>query len=485
MISHASSLVRLPSPNLARRLQDLVALAADVLDAFTAALLLEDEDGGHLKIMALQSLSDNIAVNSWLPMDGGFWTKLVRGGVPYHETYFEGDSARLGIYTSDEGIRAFMTAPVGEKGLLWVDTRRTYSFTAKHLKMLVELSATAVNILELAAIAEDAAQSARELNLIPELVPNFSDLATLDNRDLDRACALILETGGFDGVLTVSRVDERSLFRITASAGFPSWVRKGRLVKCDGGLVGWCTENKLPKLIVEADFGEALPIVFHRGEKLGLEAKTLAIVPWTDAEGDGAIVMASSRPNWRLDENRAWWESLGKVFALVSSVAFQQEVLGGIRRYDGESGLFSEGYFRAETRRVFARASAAKGSLVLLLVLVTDMDRLYLEHDHALVNRFLETLADQLEGITRRSAVAGKFRTGGLALLLEGLPPRERDRLSDKATGAFCSGRIQVGTEEISCNIRVAAAHYPSECSDLAGLWRKALNKLETPSSNE
>lgn len=485
MISHADSRVRAPSPNLRRRLQDLVALVADVLEAFTAALLLEDQDGRHLKIVALQSLSDNVAVSLQLPMDGGFWTKLVRGGVPYHETYFEGDSARLGIYTSDEGIRAFMTAPVGEKGLLWVDTRRTYSFTAKHLKILVELAATAVNILKLAAMASDAARSARELDLIRELVPEFAELSALDNRGLDRACALILETGGLDGVLTVSRVDERNLFRITASAGFPSWVRKGRLVKCDGGLMSWCMENRLPKLSVEVTPGEEPPVVFHRGEKFGFEAKTLAIVPWTDAEGDGAIVMASSRPNWRLDENRVWWESLGKVLALVNSVAFQQEVLGGIRRYDGESGLFSEGYFRAETRRVFARSSAAKGSLVLLLVLIADMDRIYLENDHALVNRFLETLADQLEGITRRSTVAGKFRTGGLALLLEGLPPREMDRLRDNAAAAFCSGVIQVGTEELRCDVRVAAAHYPSECADLAELWEKALNKLETSSSIE
>jgi len=32
----------------------LVALVADVLEAFTAALLLEDQDGRHLKIVALQ-----------------------------------------------------------------------------------------------------------------------------------------------------------------------------------------------------------------------------------------------------------------------------------------------------------------------------------------------------------------------------------------------------------------------------------------------
>lgn len=484
MISHACSPVRSSSPELRRRLQDFVALAADVLEAFTAALLLEDEDGARLRIVAVQSLSDNVAVDSELPMDGGFWTKLIHGGVPYHETYFEGDSARLGIYSVDEGIRAFMTAPVGDRGLLWVDTRRTYSFTAKHLKILVELAANAVNTLELAAIAADSTRSVRELDLIRELMPDVRELATMENRGLDRACGLILDAADLDGVLTVSRVDDRNLFRITASVGFPSWVRKGRLVKCDGGLMGWCVENMLPKAVVGPQPGEEPPIVFHRGERFGFEPKTLAIVPWSDAEGHGAVVMASSRANSRLTANRTWWQSLGRVLALVSSVAIQQEVLGGIRRYDGESGLFAEGYFRAETRRVFTRTSAAKGSLVLLLVEVRDMDRIYLEQGHAVVNRFLEAVADRLEGLTRRNGLAGKFRTGGFGLLLEGLPPREMDRLVAKARTAFCSGPIQVGSEEIPSDVGVAAVHYPSECADLAGLWQTAINKLDTPSSD-
>lgn len=485
MISHACSLVQSSKPDLRRRLQDFVALVADVLEAFTAALLLEDDEGLRLRIVALQSLSDNVAVDSELPMDGGFWTRLVRGGVPYHETYFEGDSARLGIYTSDERIRAFMTAPVGERGLLWVDTRRTYSFTAKHLKILIELAANALNILELAAIATDAARAEHELELLVNLVPEFHELASLDNRGLDRACALILETIELDGVLTVTRVDSRDLFQITASAGFPSWVRKGRLVKCDGGLASWCVENKLAKLVVVPECGEEPPVVFHLGEKFGFEAKTLAVVPWSDAEGDGAIVMASSRMNSSLERNQSWWQSLGRVLALVNSVALQQEVLGGIRRYDGESGLFSEGYFRAETRRIFARANATKGNLVLVLALIRDMDRLYLEHDHAVVNRLLETFAERLEGVTRRRGVAGKFRTGGFGLLVEGLPPREMDRVVQKARSALCSGSLEVGAEEFPCDVRVVAAHYPSECDDLAGLWQKALHRLDTSSSDE
>jgi len=149
-----------------------------------------------------------------------------------------------------------------------------------------------------------------------------------------------------------------------------------------------------------------------------------------------------------------------------------------VRKYDGESGLLSEGYFRHQTRIALSRVRDRKSNLFLLLVLIENMDELYLALDYSLVRRFLEVFAEKLRILTKRTCLTGKFMTGGFGLMVENLPSDEIRTVTKKAETILGSGRSVVDGNNIHYEVKLGTALFPDECSDLHGLWRKASESL-------
>jgi GGDEF domain-containing protein len=459
--------------------QEFVALAANVTDAFTAALLVRDSGSDRLKIAAIQSLSDHLESGALLPAGSGFWAELLKRGAPVQDTSFQGDSAELGIYSRPEPIRGFMSVPVGPRALLWVDTCRVYRFTGKHLKVLVELASCMKHLLDLSSQIDHENRTERDLSLLGSVLALGPGRAAVDNGRLDELVETIYAGGEFDGVLAARPLEDGGLLRIAAALGFSPWVKKGRLVRRGSGCVDWCLRMGEPKFMAGPD-PEGRPIVlFHTGERFGFQIKSSGVIPWSGAAGQGVLVMASQSPDGALEGPRTGLAMLGRLIGVVESVSFQENLLGAVRRFDGESGLPSEGYFREISRKTFSEVEARKGALALFLMFVADIERLYLTHERSVMNRFFETIADQLKKLTRGRGLAGKFRTGGFAVLVEALPAREVDLLIAKSRNLFGSGRVAADGVEIEFELRCAAAHYPDDCADIGGLWQTALSRLD------
>jgi GGDEF domain-containing protein len=469
----------------AEPLEDFVALTANVTEAYTAALLLVDDSGNELRIAACHSLSDHLIRDARPSARSGLWAELLRRGAPTQEPHFHGDSAELGIYSEAEEIRAYMTAPVGDLGLLWVDTRRTYSFTAKDLKILGEFARTAESLLGLHQASERLDTARWELDLLAGMIPKDENRSDLENYGLDFFVDALMEKGGFDGVLAATEVDGGRVLRIDASEGFADWVRRGRLVRKRAGAVKEALDGSAPVFIENAGRDDSPATLFHAKENVGFDVKSLVVVPASRGAQRGVLVAASARPDPRLKDAETALKILQGLVGLVRSVSFHERLLARVRRHDGESGLISEGYFRRIGRELLEEVKERKGRLVLLLSQVTDIDEIYVRHDHALVNRFLEEFTDRLAKPAHGHGVMGKFRTGGFGLLLEDVPRREVDRLVEKTLQRFSPSRIDLGEEEILFHVRVSAAHYPEDCSDLPGLWETALSRLEEPAPGQ
>lgn len=460
-------------------LQALVEMTSDITEAFTVALLLQDSTRRFLDMAAFHTLSDHLISRARLPSEAGFWAGILDKQDVLHECHFEGDSTEFGLYRRAEPIRAYMAAPVGARGLLWVDSRKTYRFTPRHLKMLNQLAETANHLLTISEEAIQGERSCRETDLIRGLVPDWHTLSTRDNDGLDFAVRRIQENGEFEGVLATVRIHATDVFLITAAAGCGPWVRRGKLVRSRSGLLSSALEGRQAVALPSADSDNARPVIFHQGERLGLALGSVVVAPWSGASGEGALVLASTRPTPPGREALDRAEFLSRVVALVHSAAYQKRLLQEVRRYDGESGLYSEGYFRKVIREAFERARDRRGSLALLLVQIKDIDRLYLEHDHPAMNRLLEMVSDRLVQVADGHGVAGKYRTGGFGLLVEDLPAHELSRLLQRTLATLGQGSILVDGTDIPCDVRVAASHYPGDGEDLAGLWQSVLRKLE------
>ncbi len=484
-MKHNPDSITAPALDPAGTLQDFTAFAANVTDAFTAALFLLDDSGKSLYMAACHTLSDHLPVGLTVPIDSCTIGRLFSRGVQFHEPYFEGDCMELGIYDEPEEIRAYMTAPVGESGLLWMDTRKAYRFTAKSLKLLSELAASCRHMVELTELRLRGEHRSRCDNLLHELLPSWSSLTELSNLGLDHAVQKIHDEGGFDGALTAMRDADRGLLEITACAGFSHWVRRGRLVRESPGWVSWALEHKNPVLIPEVCQDDEQAFVFHAGERFGFEIKSLAVLPWTSRDGESALVLAGRDPNPLLQNNQAFWQFVGSIVGFLHSAACAEQVLHKVRRYDGESGLISEGYFREVSRRAYDQAKEKGTGLLLFLTHLRDIDRLYLEHDHSMVNRFLEAFSDRLSLAARGRGERGKYRTGGFGLIIEGVDYREAATIVASAESVLRSGPLQIDGTVFDSEIDAAYAHYPSECQDLTGLWQQVLRKIDAKKVKE
>lgn len=461
-------------------LKSLMVLAASAVNALTVALIVLNDDRDKFIIIGFHSLSDHFISDAELPLTTSIQGNIFRRGVPVHEACFEGDSSTLGIYSEQESIMAYMAAPVGTRGVLWIDTRKAKSFSDNHLKILLGLARTAQNILELTERVSGHKWIEADLDLIRELLNEDFESTDSYADFFDIAVRLIVDRTKLDGALVAVVLPEKGLCRVLSCQGFSPILKKGRIIRIKQGWIQWALDKQNSVIISGLRGEERSLTIFHPGETIGFEPKSLAVIPWSGLDDcdHGVLVLASRKPSPRFEEGRQTWQFIGHLAGLIRTVSYYKKLIQGVRKYDGESGLLSEGYFRHQTRIAISRVRDRKSNLFLLLVLIENMDELYLALDYSLVRRFLEIFAEKLRILTKRTCLTGKFMTGGFGLMVENLPSDEIRTVTKKAETILGTGRSVVDGNNIHYEVKLGTALFPDECSDLHGLWRKASESL-------
>ncbi len=457
---------------LSEALGDLTALLANVTEAFSAALFqLNDTE---VRTLAARSLSERFMTRGRSIARAGVLNEIASGGAPVQENYFEGDARSLGMYATSEPIRAYMAAPVGTRGVLWVDSRKTYRFTPKDLKVLTEFARLAERLLDRIEADEQNRLTTDQIDLIGDLLRNGPwSTHTIDDEIAHR----LKDAFSFDGLLLAKWNEDKDLFQVAASAGFSAWVTRGRLIRRRPGWVDWSLRSGSPAIVSGLDATDKPAALFHAGERVGFPVRSFAVIP-VGEETNEFLVGASRSPNRTLDRHGDQLVSLGRLLGLIRKSRIQSDLLNGIRRYDGESGHASEGWFRERSRRIFDSVAERRGSLVFLAVLIDRTDRLYLDYPHAMTNRFLEAFTDRLWTVTGKRGAVGKFQTGGFGLFVENVSFEDSEALVKRALALLGEGFITVDGVDIHYSSRIVAAHYPKECGDLHGMWEVVFGKL-------
>ncbi len=121
---------------------------ADCLDAFTAALFVFEHETKRLKLRAFHSLSDAVIPDVVIEEGQGFLSWVMRHQRPLQVPRFNRDSRSLGFYDRDAGLKSFLAVPLPDKaGVLCVDSKARFAFSAKHEKILEALAVTAYELL--------------------------------------------------------------------------------------------------------------------------------------------------------------------------------------------------------------------------------------------------------------------------------------------------------------------------------------------------
>ena len=461
-------------------LEQFIHLTAEALEAQTAVLFVVDEKRQNLRIAAYFTTSEMFKSDAVVPLESTMLGDMFRKALPVYETYYTGSPKEIGVYSHRAVVASYVSAPVGTRALMWIDTRRVHGFSARHLRLVLQLARIAEAIPELAEVGEHEVEARKKVAFFETLFTT-DDLGRLDvTLFFDNMLHHVVENWGLGGAAIGVKDPQRDLFKIVSCAGFSSLMERGRVVRLKSGWTNWALENDRMVIITSKRSGEHSLTLFHTGENLGFEVKAMVVAPWSEIDNMNRGVLAlAARRDWpALEDDRHIWQFLARLVSILRSIASREAIIKGMRRYDSESGVLNETGFHHQVRSAFLRAVDRKDSLLLFLSEIINMQELYISVDPIVLRRFLEMYVDKLKVLSKRPAIIGKFKTGGFGIAIENMPSDETISVIKKAASLMESGVAIVDGYQIRYDASFASASFPSDAQDLRSLWEIARERL-------
>lgn len=277
-------------------LTQLVELASNTTNAFTAALYKADPEKKLLTLRAHMSLSPHFDKEATFPYGKGPIGMVARNREPILVEHCEADIDKLKIYKKKEELKGFVVFPViydDLEGALVVDSKEIYSFSTKLQKIIAGFAdqmawhmrrekqclirpreeifpyRDMIHYLRSLTESSDPAAIAEQLIRIPPPILNCEAMAVMWTEP-DGNSARVVRHRGWDVNLTDLQ------------------VVPGK------GIAGSCVKNKMPLLIENTE--KRKTVLFSEDEGLDEFKSRLAVPIALNGQLLGAIVCASRSP---------------------------------------------------------------------------------------------------------------------------------------------------------------------------------------------
>lgn len=454
-------------------------LLSQSLDAQTAAIFLTDPDSSFLDLIASRSRRKDFVRTQRRPLEDGILPGIIQRGLTVCEALRPELSSKLGFYSSSGPEMVYLAVPFGANGLLWIDREGIERFSPDQIKLASMAAVMVADIVELYLEAVKSQHSAMDLQLITSLTDSQDSAIETSAVRIDSIVTKMTQSKKCDGALVAISTENGELCRIISVSGFSGALSKGKVVRLRQGWAKWAIEKMRPAIISGLKGSETSLPIFHSGEAIGFSVKSLAVIPWHGFDSvDGVLVAASRNAGLEWESSRPLWTFLASLIGLMRRLEISNKVLKSVRRYDGESGVMSEGFFRSQLRAGFERQVAASGSFFILLAQVRNLDSLYLDYEYTTINRFLGLFCEKLSMSTKRQVIAGKFSTGCFGIGVESLPATEVDTLLKKASALLGQGITNVDGVDIRHEVAFGWALFPHDARSFFDLINRASDKL-------
>jgi signal transduction protein with GAF and PtsI domain len=239
--------IRIRDDELKDELKQAIDLLADLTEAYTAALFLPDREG-NLKAMVWHTMSKSFRLHSNMASGESVINLVMKNQEPLDMVRSQQDAPNpTKLYSEEENIKAFLALPVGDFGVLVVDTKKRSVFTEREKRWVRDFAKF------FAMLIEQRETSAREdmYGRILDLFYSFAN-AGLDFSNLRDYYGKILTAGlNFTGLsmgFLCLHVPEGGVrkFVVEAVAGTSLAVLKGRAFPINQGLIGWVMREVKP-----------------------------------------------------------------------------------------------------------------------------------------------------------------------------------------------------------------------------------------------
>ncbi|HMK65637.1 MAG TPA: GAF domain-containing protein [Thermodesulfobacteriota bacterium] len=226
-------------------LQELIQLISNVTEAFTTALFLIDFPQNKLRLEGYHSLSLHIDPETCLQIGDSLIGWVAKNQKAVNISQFDRDTRNLKLYLRDEKIKSFLAVPVGELGVLCIDSKRNYVFTEKDQKILQTFACLVLQILQAQISRRGEQNQAKILDFIKQinaLSHGKQDLTVYYQKALN-LCRLFTGTDMAFFILVPQKGDR---YKVVASEGTLTAPLKKNVLAVDMGLTGWVIRENRP-----------------------------------------------------------------------------------------------------------------------------------------------------------------------------------------------------------------------------------------------
>jgi signal transduction protein with GAF and PtsI domain len=228
-----------------QELQLVVELLANLTEAHTAALFLRSPGENHFYVAAHHTLAHSFKRHVSIEPGEGVVGYVAKHRVPVDVDRYKQDATATGLYEDDEGVKAFVAMPVGENGVLVVDTKARRIFGEREKKAVRDMARFLESLLRVQATCAREALYGRILDLLYDV-----ENAALGYKDPKSFYAEALDAGRRYTGLTMGVLCQllpgSKQFSVTAVQGPAMSPMRGRSFPVSQGLIGWVIRENRP-----------------------------------------------------------------------------------------------------------------------------------------------------------------------------------------------------------------------------------------------
>ena len=299
------------------RLGQLVELTGNISNAFTIALYKVNSYKKNLFLRHHISLSPNFNTEAKINFGEGILGTVAQNKQPYLEENLDKKAIKLSPYNKKEDLKSFLAIPVIYKtleGVLFIDSKESYSFPAKQQKIIAGL----------------ANQMAWELDLENQSTQNYSTPKFIF-RDLISYSRFIAESSN----------QNKTIERLT---NIPSSI-----LTCDANAIILFDSEKVGKVSNFKGFNQRISnLSIHLGKGLaGSCAKNQCPILLSNTEGWNGIIFGIEE-----DKERSF------LSLMAAPIAFKQQLYGVMLCGSKTAGSYSDLELDALTLMTYSAGSS-------------------------------------------------------------------------------------------------------------------------------
>lgn len=474
-----SRLEHIANDSLAEPFAGALELLSESLNAQTVAIFLLETDSSNLELVALKTQRKDFLKSARRSLADNLLSGVAQNGLTVSEVIKSDVYSRLGLYSSGSPEIVYIAIPFGNNGVLWVDREGAERFAPDQIKLATWVANIVNDIIILQFQSRRTKDSGRDLDIITSLADGMESAIQASDINIDSIVSKMTEAPQCDGALVAISTDKGELCRIASVSGFSGALARGKVVRLRQGWARWAIDKMRPAIISGLKGDEKSLPIFHTGEAIGFPVKSVAVIPWYGYDKvDGVLIAASKTASADWESRKSVWMFLAALVGVIRRLEISGKILKSVRRYDGESGVMSEGFFRNQLQIAFDRQVTSSGTFFVLMAKIVNVDKLYMEYNYKTMNRFLGLFCEKLSMSTKRQCIAGKYGTGCFCIGIENLPATEVDTLVRKAAALLGQGISNVDGVDIRHEVEFGWALFPHDSQNLSGLLTRASIKL-------